>query len=53
MFSVKRVVIKNTLFYPESFIPGTIQGQIRRGSEQPDLAEDTPAHCRGVALDDL
>ena len=34
-------------------IPGNVQGQVGRGSEQPDLAEDGPAHCRGVGLDDL
>jgi len=34
-------------------IPGNIQGQVGRGSEQPDLVEDVPAHCRGIGLDDL
>ena len=34
-------------------IPGNIQGQVGRGSEQPDLVEDVPAHCGGVGLDDL
>jgi len=34
-------------------IPGSIQGQIGQGSEQPDLVEDVPAHCRGVGSDDL
>jgi len=34
-------------------IPSNIQGQVGRGSEQPDLVEDVPAHCRGVGLDDL
>jgi len=34
-------------------IPGNIQGQVGRGSEQPDLAEDVPAYGRGVGLDDL
>ena len=34
-------------------IPGTIQDQSGRGSEQPDLVEDVPTHCRGVGLDDL
>jgi len=29
-------------------ILGNIQGQVGRGSEQPDLAEDVPAHCRGL-----
>ena len=29
-------------------IPGTIQGQVGRGSEQPDLVEDVPAHGRGL-----
>jgi len=28
-------------------IPGNIQGRFGRGSEQPDPAEDVPAHCRG------
>ena len=34
-------------------IPGNIQGQVGQDSEQPDLAEDVPAHCRGVGLGDL
>ena len=34
-------------------IPGNIQGLAGWGSEQPDLVEDVPAHCRGVGLDDL
>jgi len=34
-------------------IPGNIQGQVGWGSEQPDLVEDGPAHCRGVGLNDL
>ena len=34
-------------------IPGNIQGQVGRSSEQPGLVEDVPAHCRGVGLDDL
>ena len=34
-------------------IPGNIQGQVGRGSEQSDLVEGVPAHCRGVGLDDL
>jgi len=34
-------------------IPGNIQGQVGQGSEQPGLAEDDPAHCRGVGLDGL
>ena len=29
------------------------QGQVGRGSEQPDLAEGIPAHCRGAGLDGL
>jgi len=33
-------------------IPGNIQGQVGRGSEQPGRVEDVPAHCRGVGLDD-
>jgi len=28
-------------------ITGNIQGQVGRGSEQPDLVEDVPAHCGG------
>jgi len=34
-------------------IPGSSQGQVGWDSEQPGLVEDAPAHCRGVALDDL
>jgi len=34
-------------------IHGNIQGQVGWGSEQPDLAEDLPAHCRGIGPDDL
>jgi len=34
-------------------IPGNIHGQVGWVSEQPDLPEDVPAHCRGVGLDDL
>jgi len=34
-------------------IPDNIQGQAGRGSEQPGLVEDVPAHCRGVGLDGL
>jgi len=34
-------------------IPGNVQGQAGWGSEQPDLVEDVPAHCRGLGLDDL
>jgi len=30
-----------------------IQGQVGRDSEQPDLVEDVPAHCRGVGLNVL
>jgi len=33
--------------------PGNIQGQVGRGSEQPGLVEDVPAHCKGVGLDGL
>jgi len=29
-------------------LPGNIQCQAGRGSEQPDLAEDVPAHCWGL-----
>jgi len=34
-------------------IPGNIPGQVGRGSEQPGLIEDVPAHCGGVGLDGL
>jgi len=34
-------------------IPGNIQGHVGWGSEQPDVVEDVPAHCRGIGLDDL
>ena len=34
-------------------IPGNTQGQVGRGSEQPDLVEDVPAYCWGVGLDGL
>jgi len=34
-------------------VPGNSQDQFGRGSEQPALVEDVPAHCRGVGLDDL
>jgi len=34
-------------------IPGNVQGQVGWISEQPGLAEDVPAHCRAVGLDDL
>jgi len=34
-------------------IPGSIPGRVGWGSEQPGLAEDVPAHCRGAGLDDL
>lgn len=33
--------------------PGNIQNQVGRGSEQPDLVEGVPAHCRGIGLGDL
>ena len=29
-------------------IPGNIQGKVGWGSEQPDLVEDVPGHCRGL-----
>ena len=29
-------------------IPGNVPGQAGRGSEQPGLAEDVPAHRRGL-----
>lgn len=34
-------------------IPGNIQGQVKQGSEEPDLVKHVPAHIRGVGLDDL
>ena len=33
--------------------PWEHSGQSGRGSEQPDLVADVPAHCRGVGLDGL
>lgn len=33
--------------------PGSIQGKVRWGSEQADLVEYVPDHCRGVGLDGL
>jgi len=33
--------------------PVNTEGQVGRGSEQPDLVEDVPPHCRGVELHDL
>jgi len=38
---------------PRCPIPGTVQGQVGRGSDQPDPMEDVPAHGMGVGLDDL
>lgn len=32
---------------------GNIQGQLGEGSEEPDLFEDVPAHCRESELGDL
>jgi len=32
---------------------GSVQGQVRRGFEQPGLVEDVPAHGRGLEPDDL
>ena len=34
-------------------IPGSVQGQVGWGFEQPGIVEDVPAHGRGVGLDDL
>jgi len=34
-------------------IPGNIQGQVGQGSEQSDLIEDIPIHCRVVGLEGL
>ena len=34
-------------------VPGNVQGQVAQVSEQPDLVEDIPTHCRRVGLDDL
>jgi len=31
----------------------TFKVRLDGGSEQPDLVEDVPAHCRGVGIDDL
>lgn len=32
-------------------IPGNVQDQVGWESEQPDLVEDVPAHCRRVGID--
>lgn len=37
----------------EGPIPGSIQRQIERLFEQPDLVEDAPAYCSGFGLDEL
>jgi len=37
----------------DPFVGMDLQGQVGRGSEQPDVVADVPAHCRGVGLDDL
>jgi len=37
----------------EGPIPENIHGQVVWGSEPPGLAEDVPAHCKGLGLDDL
>jgi len=34
-------------------IPGNIQSQVGRGSEQPGVVEEVPAHCRGVGQNGL
>ena len=34
-------------------LPGSVQGQVGWGSEQPDVAKDVPTHGRGDGLDDL
>ena len=34
-------------------IMGSVQGEVGRGFEKPDLVEAVPAHGRGVGLDDL
>jgi len=36
-----------------SLIPGNIQGQVGRDSEQPSLVEDVSAHCSKVGVDGL
>ena len=34
-------------------LPGSVQGQVGWGFEQPGLVEGVPARGRGVRLDDL
>ena len=34
-------------------IPGSVQGRVGWGFEQPGLVEGVPAHGRGLELDDL
>lgn len=33
--------------------PGSVQGQVVCGFEQPDLVKEVPAHGRKIGLDDL
>lgn len=44
---------KTSAIYSCSKSPGNTQGQVGRGSEQPDLNAGIPAHDGGVGLDDL
>ena len=34
-------------------VPGDLQGQAGRGSEQPDVDVGVPVHCRGVGLNGI
>jgi len=47
------LLLKYFLVVQGCSVPGNTQGQVGRGSEQPDLVEDVPAPCGEVRLDDL
>ena len=34
-------------------LPGSVQGQVGWGFDQPGVVEGVPAHSRGVGLDDV
>lgn len=44
---------KRSAIYSCSKVPGNIQGQVERSSDQPDLNAGILAHAEGVGLDDL
>lgn len=44
---------KRSAIYSSSKVPGNVQGQVERGSEQPDLNAGIPTHDGGIGLRDL